>query len=77
MDGFQNIKVSPLGHLRVLISNDMESEAKEMVGSVGWWCTWFDRFEEWSLDFVSNQRIIWLRCFGVPFHAWEVPSLDQ
>jgi hypothetical protein len=71
MDGFKNIKVSPLGHLRVLISRDLESEVKEMVGPLWWWCTWFDRFEEWSLDLVSNQRIIWLRCFGVPLHAWE------
>jgi hypothetical protein len=66
MDGFQNIKVSPLSHLRVLISSDMESKVKEMVGPVRWWCTRFDRFIELSLYLVSNQRIIWLRCFGVP-----------
>ncbi|MCH92530.1 endonuclease/exonuclease/phosphatase family protein, partial [Trifolium medium] len=70
LDGFQKIKVSPLGHLRVLLSSDVEGEVKDLVRTVGWWSTWFDRFEEWSPEHVSNHRAIWLRCFGVPLHAW-------
>ncbi|MCH93579.1 DUF4283 domain protein, partial [Trifolium medium] len=70
MDGYHNMRVLPLGHQKVLLSSTVEDEVKEVVGSVGWWCTWFDRFEEWSPELVSNQRSIWLRCFGVPLHAW-------
>ncbi|MCH82393.1 DUF4283 domain protein [Trifolium medium] len=41
-----------------------------MVVVVGWWCTWFERLEEWSPDLVSNHRVSWLSCFGVPLHVW-------
>ncbi|MCH83598.1 DUF4283 domain protein [Trifolium medium] len=70
MDGYHNIRVSPLGHMKVLISSVVEGEVQEVVGTVGWWCTWFDRFEEWSPDLVSNQRTTWVQCFGIPHHAW-------
>ncbi|GAU24086.1 hypothetical protein TSUD_388790 [Trifolium subterraneum] len=70
LDGYQNIKVSPLGHLKVLLTSAVAGEVKDLVGTVGWWCTWFDRFEEWSPELVSHHRSTWLRCFGVPLHAW-------
>jgi hypothetical protein len=72
LDGYQNIKVAPLGYLKVLISSFVAGEVAEVVSTVGWWCTWFDRFEEWSPNLVSNQRSIWVRCFGVPLHAWGI-----
>ncbi|PNY14140.1 hypothetical protein L195_g010814 [Trifolium pratense] len=52
------------------IRSEVVGEVKEVVGTVGWWCTWFDKFEEWSPDLISNQRTTWLRCYGVPHHAW-------
>jgi hypothetical protein len=70
LDGYQNLKVTPLGHLRVLISSLVEGQVKEVLGSVGWWCSWFERIEEWSPNLVSNQRVVWLKCYGVPLHAW-------
>jgi hypothetical protein len=70
MGGYPKIRIIPLGHLQVLISSDVVGEVQEVVGSVGWWCNWFDRFEAWSPDLVTNQRAVWLSCFGVPLHAW-------
>ncbi|WJX64337.1 hypothetical protein P8452_49133 [Trifolium repens] len=70
MGGYHMIKVKPLGHMKVLISSEVEGEVKEIVNSVGWWCTCFERFEEWSPNWVLNQRIVWLNCYGVPLHAW-------
>ncbi|KAK2420328.1 zinc finger CCCH domain-containing protein [Trifolium repens] len=70
MGGYPKIRIIPLGHLQVLISSDVVGEVQEVVGSVGWWCNWFDRFEAWSPDLVTNQRDVWLSCFGVPLHAW-------
>jgi hypothetical protein len=51
MDGYHNIKVPPLGHLIVLLSSAVVGEVQQLVG---WWRTWFDRFEEWSPNLVSN-----------------------
>ncbi|GAU49741.1 hypothetical protein TSUD_43280 [Trifolium subterraneum] len=70
MDGYHNIRVAPLGHLRVLLSSSVEGEVRDVVKTVGWWCTYFDRFEEWSPETISNQRAVWLKCYGVPLHAW-------
>jgi hypothetical protein len=70
MDGFSNLKVIPFGHKKALLTSTVVGEVEELVGSVGWWCTWFEKFEAWSPNAVSNQRLIWLNCFGVPIHAW-------
>ncbi|MCH85195.1 DUF4283 domain protein [Trifolium medium] len=70
LEGYHNIKVTLIGHLKVLLTSSVVGEVQEVVGTVGWWCTWFDRFEEWSPESVSNQRTTWLRCYGVPHHAW-------
>jgi hypothetical protein len=70
MDGYHNIQVIPYGHRKVLLMSKVEGEVKELIGTVGWWCTWFERFEVWSPELVSNERTIWLRCYGVPLHAW-------
>jgi hypothetical protein len=70
MDGYNNVKVTLLGHKMVLLSSTVVGEIKELVGSVGWWSTWFDRFEVWSPEGVSSHRVTWLRCYGVPLHAW-------
>jgi hypothetical protein len=70
MDGYHNLKVIPLGYLKVLISSTVEGEEKELVGTVGWWSTWFEKFEEWSPSWVSKKLTVWLSCFGVPLHAW-------
>jgi hypothetical protein len=70
MDGYHHIKITPLGFLKVLVSSKVEGEVKEVVGAVGWWSTLFERFEEWSPSWASNQRVTWLHCFGVPLHTW-------
>jgi hypothetical protein len=70
MDGYHSLKVILLGHRKVLLTSTAVGEVEELVGSVWWWSTWFDRFELWSPESVSSQRYTWLRCYGVPLHAW-------
>ncbi|MCH83309.1 hypothetical protein A2U01_0004128, partial [Trifolium medium] len=72
MDGYHNIKITILGYQKVLLSSSKEEEVKEIVGSAGWWCKWFDRFVPWSPASVSNHREVWLSCYGVPLFAWGV-----
>jgi hypothetical protein len=70
MDGYSNLVVTPLGPLHVLLSSATEDEVKGIVGAVGWWSSWFERFEEWSPNWSYNLRTTWLSCFGVPLHVW-------
>jgi hypothetical protein len=43
-----------------------------VVESVGGLCSLFERVVLWSPGLVSNQRAVWLRCYGVPVHACGV-----
>jgi hypothetical protein len=70
MDGFQSLKVCALGYMTVLIWSDKVEEVREIMETVGWWCSLFEKVIPWSPDVVFNNRAVWLRCYGVPPHAW-------
>jgi hypothetical protein len=70
MDGFLSLKVCALGYMKVLIWSDKVEEVKEIMETVGWWCSLFEKVIPWSPDVVVNSRAVWLRCYGVPPHAW-------
>jgi hypothetical protein len=76
MGGFQNLNICSMGFMKILISSDKVGEVKEVVESVGWWCSLFERVFLWSPGLVSNQRVVWLRCYGVPVHAWVLISSE-
>jgi hypothetical protein len=66
MEGRFTFKVSALGFRKVLLWSDKVGEVKEVVETVGWWCSLFEKVVPWAPELVSNQRVTWLRCFGVP-----------
>jgi RNA recognition motif-containing protein len=70
MNGFQNLKVCSLGHLQILLWSEKTGEVEEVMGTVGWWCSLFEKLVPWSPELVTNSRVTWLRCHGVPPHAW-------
>jgi hypothetical protein len=70
MDGFYGLNVTAMGHRMVLLWSDIGGEVKKVIENVGWWCSLFEKVIPWSPELVSNQRVVWLRCYGVPLHAW-------
>jgi hypothetical protein len=70
MEGRTGFKVSALGFRKVLLWSDKAEEVKEVVESMGWWWSLFERMIPWSPELISNDRVTWLRCYGVPVHAW-------
>jgi hypothetical protein len=70
MDGYNGVNVTAMGHLMVLMWSERVGEVKEVVETVGWWCSLFEKVIPWSPELVSNQRVAWLSCYGVPLHAW-------
>ncbi|GAU40168.1 hypothetical protein TSUD_292720 [Trifolium subterraneum] len=72
MDGLQYLKVCVLGFMKILLWSDKVGEVKEVVESVGWWCSLFEKVVPWSPALVSNQRVTWIRYYGVPLHAWGI-----
>jgi hypothetical protein len=72
MAGFQSLRVTALGYRQILLWSKKVDEVKEIVGTVGWWCALFESVVPWSPELISNHRVTWLRCYGVPIHAWGV-----
>ncbi|GAU19605.1 hypothetical protein TSUD_383000 [Trifolium subterraneum] len=48
MDGFQNLKICALRYRMILPWSDKVGEVKELMESVGWWCSLFERVVPWS-----------------------------
>ncbi|MCI15365.1 hypothetical protein A2U01_0036503, partial [Trifolium medium] len=70
MNGFQSFKICTLGYRKILLWSDRVGEVKEVMESVGWWCSLFEKIVPWSPSLVSNQRVTWICCYGVPLHTW-------
>lgn len=46
-------------------------ELKELVNShPDWISEWFSKIRPWKSDDVDNEKMTWLRVFGVPCHTW-------
>lgn len=41
-------------------------------GKFGSQLIWFDEIRSWSSREIDNERLVWLRCYGIPAHAWTV-----
>jgi hypothetical protein len=72
MEGYGWITATFMGGNMVLLSSKTSQSIKEAVeGNVTWWEGWFRSILEWSLDLFSDRRAVWLRCRGIPLHAWD------
>jgi hypothetical protein len=72
MDGFSNLQVCEMGYRKILLWSEKTEVVKEVLGTVGWWCSLFEKVVPWSPELVSSERVAWLKCYGVPQHAWGV-----
>ncbi|CAL0310742.1 unnamed protein product [Lupinus luteus] len=78
IEGFLTVEAQPLGGDLVLISlyegEDLETfliHAKQWISAV------FSFFFPWSEELVVGFRDVWLRCYGLPLHAWNVALFEK
>lgn len=45
-------------------------EANDLIGCL------FSEIRPWTPEAVDNERLTWLRCYGVPCHAWSLKFFD-
>lgn len=36
-----------------------------------WLGIWFKEVRKWSPGEIDNERLTWVRCYGIPVHAWN------
>ncbi|GJV99272.1 RNA-directed DNA polymerase, eukaryota [Tanacetum coccineum] len=72
-EGFQNVKLTYLGGLWVMVELDTLKAKNNFMKHVGV-ASWFNRLNNAQPDFVSKERIVWVDIEGVPLHAWSRPT---
>ncbi|CAL0309631.1 unnamed protein product [Lupinus luteus] len=72
-EGLFTVVAQPLGNDLVLISpvegediHDFISDAKDWISAI------FSSFSPRSEDLVIGDREVWLCCYGIPIHAWNL-----
>ncbi|MCI37176.1 hypothetical protein A2U01_0058400, partial [Trifolium medium] len=70
--GYFGVKVTPLGSNLVLLEGQEEGEVEALMEDAkGWLDQWFREVRPWSANEIDHERIVWLRIYGIPVHAWN------
>lgn len=50
----------------------MDVEPKALKDETqNWLGHWLSEIRPWTPNDVDNERLIWMRCYGIPCHAWS------
>lgn len=72
MQGFFSIKVTLLGANLVLMEEIEEGIISALISDAHEWL--YEKFEDirgWGPMELDNERVVWVRCHGIPVHAWN------
>ena len=69
-EGFLDVKLSYLGGTWVLFEFDKMVTKENFMNHTGI-NSWFQVIQDANIDFVSEERIVWMDIEGVPLNAWS------
>nr|GEX78098.1 nucleotide-binding alpha-beta plait domain-containing protein [Tanacetum cinerariifolium] len=69
IEGFDNLKISYLGELWVLLEFE-SSKAKEFFNNNTGAGSWFSVLQQADDNFVPDGRLAWMEVNGIPFKLW-------
>ncbi|XP_027362640.1 uncharacterized protein LOC113870247 [Abrus precatorius] len=70
-EGMLDINLTTMGDDIVLVESDAGVDLVDTVSlNKLWWEKWFYDLREWHPSMVAVRRVTWVRCYGVPLHAW-------
>ncbi|GKV40774.1 hypothetical protein SLEP1_g48377 [Rubroshorea leprosula] len=71
MEGYFSLSLKPMGGKLVLMQCQDKEELQYLVENAGdWLAQWFDEVRPWTPSMVASDRFTWIKCQGVPLHAW-------
>ncbi|GKV32990.1 hypothetical protein SLEP1_g41549 [Rubroshorea leprosula] len=71
MEGYFSCRVRAMGGRLVLLEGGDKEEIKDLIElAPDWMGQWFKDIKPWNSSIVAKERFVWLRCQGVPVHAW-------
>lgn len=69
-EGYLSVKTIPTGGRWVLLKGNSD-ELLDIQKERNWSYPMFKSFCPWSQSFKVNERLMWVKCFGVPIQAWS------
>jgi hypothetical protein len=76
--GYFGVKVTPLGSKLTLLEGQDEGEVQALMEDAkGWLDQWFKEIRQWNPKEIDIERVVWLRIYGIPSHAWNDLFFDQ
>nr|GEX02117.1 RNA-directed DNA polymerase, eukaryota, nucleotide-binding alpha-beta plait domain protein [Tanacetum cinerariifolium] len=75
-EGFENVKLTHLGSLCVLLEMDLIETKEKVFKHVGV-DSWFSRLQPACDSFVYDERIIWISIEGLPIKAMTRNTFDK
>lgn len=77
--GVFSIKATPMGANLVLLEGVKGEE--DFMGFVDeakdWLFQWFRWIRPWNPKDIDKERVAWIRCFGIPIHAWSADFFSK
>nr|GEX91417.1 hypothetical protein [Tanacetum cinerariifolium] len=74
--GFKGIKSSYLGGFWVLFEFDSFQSCKKFQ-SHDEINSWFSCLQQWDINFVISNRVVWIDVEGTPLQAWSLPTFNK
>ncbi|GAU24569.1 hypothetical protein TSUD_149100 [Trifolium subterraneum] len=72
IQGYFGVKVTPLGANLTLLEGQDEGEVEALMEEArDWMEQWFKEVRPWTEKDVDLERLVWLRVYGIPAHAWN------
>ncbi|GKV05107.1 hypothetical protein SLEP1_g17149 [Rubroshorea leprosula] len=73
MEGVFFCKIRAMGGRLVLLEGHDYEDLKEMIkNGQDWLGNWFEEIKPWSQTMVATEKFTWIRCLGLPLHAWKL-----
>lgn len=70
--GFFDVKATPLGANLVLLEAEDDEAIPNLINNAKDWIgDWFEEIRSWCPSEIDNERLVWLKCYGIPAHAWN------
>ncbi|GKC13322.1 RNA-directed DNA polymerase, eukaryota [Tanacetum coccineum] len=76
IEGFAEVKLSYLGGLWVMIELKNEKTKRKLLQHTGA-NSWFHDLQAATLDFVSDERVVWVDIEGIPLSFWSHATFSK
>ncbi|GKU99946.1 hypothetical protein SLEP1_g12720 [Rubroshorea leprosula] len=72
MEGVFFCKIRAMGGRLVLMEGHDYEDLKDLIETGQEWLgQWFEEIKPWKPTIVASERFAWIRCLGLPLHAWK------